>query len=785
MNKGPEILIVDDNKSFRKGLNLSFSQEGYSVTEAENGLQALEKIDEQRFDVIIADIKMPGLDGIGFLKKVQESEIDSPVIMITAHASVDIAVEAMKRGAFDFIEKPFKFEDLELKVKKALEKLSLIREVKKLSIENEYLKNEEKSHYDFDNIVGKSPRMMQVYSLIEKVANSNSNVLIYGESGTGKELVARAVHYRSNRSAGPFIKINCSVYPETLLESELFGHEKGAFSGATKSRPGRFEIADGGSIFIDEIGELSPPAQVKLLNVIQEKEFERIGDNKTRKVDVRIIAATNKDLSELVAKRKFREDLYYRLNVISITLPPLRERVEDIPALVNHFLNKYQSEKSFSGKVRIKGITDEALNILKKYHWPGNVRELENVIERAVVLAEGPMLKKEDLPIGIQKEERKKIFNFNGNENLKLQERISEYEKDIIENAYKRCNGNISKTAEELGVERNALRYKLKKYGLIIILMALFLFNYFSYPALSENSEKLSKGNVSWNEIISIKERLNAISKRQSEIEKESKEKSIKIEEKKNSGKLIPNSADSKIQELLQDVRELSTEYTTLQKEKILLTNKLSADSEKFIKNGMARMKELIEKIKKIDSNEEPEKWNNYYNEIFTLQNHIYEASEISGGSYEIIRGNIEINIFSENSRNIDEITEEIDFLEEGVNLLIESIEKLHSRLEYLYNIKEAKERLLALTKRFHSSNMPIPSDMVTMSNLQKDIHNIEEEIDEIKKNIELSESKVNELKMRYGKLQNIISNYELPDGSSSGNEGNNIQVSPVESLSK
>lgn len=761
MKTGPEILIVDDNKSFRKGLNLSFTQEGYSVTEAGNGLQALKKLESERFDIVVADIRMPGLDGLELLKKIGELEADCPVITITAHASVDIAVEAMKRGAFDFIEKPFKFQDLELKVKKALEKLSLLREVKKLSRENEYLKSEAESHYDFNNIVGKSKRMLEVYSLIEKIAASNSNVLIYGESGTGKELAARAVHYRSSRNSAPFIKINCSVYPETLLESELFGHEKGAFSGATKSRAGRFEIADGGSIFIDEIGELSPPAQIKLLNVIQEKEFERIGDNRTRKVDVRIIAATNKDLGESVVNKQFREDLYYRLNVISISLPPLRERKEDIPSLVSHFLDKYQSGKNISGKPKITGISENAMDALKEYCWPGNVRELENVIERAIVLADGTLLETRDLPLGIQSNGNDTPVNVKENGNLNLQDKISDYEKEIIERAFRKCNGAISRTAEELGVERNALRYKLKKYGLIMLFFCTLLISFLCAPSFGNDPDSKSVTEKAWSRIMEMKNKINAISERQKIIEKESREKSEQIEGKKQSKSLFPSSTDRDIQSLLKDVRNLSLEYTALQKEKTILISELSDNSERYITAEAFRIKDLAEKMRKIDSNEKSSEWLEYYNEIFKIQSRISEAANLSKSDYGIVQKNIEISIFRGNSQNIDDVSEEIEYIEEGVTLLIESLEKLHSRLEYLYNVKEAKERLNSLTRRLHAGDRLKPSEMINMSNMKKDIKIIEEEIENIKENISLSEMKVKEFKSKYAKLQSIISSYE------------------------
>ncbi len=760
MNKGPEILVVDDNKSFRRGLNLSFSAEGYSVTEAENGIQALKTLKEGSFDILISDIRMPGLSGLELLEKLKEMECDCPVIMITAHASVDVAVDAMKKGAFDFIEKPFKFQDIELKVKKALEKLSLVREVKKLSRENEYLKDEAKSEYDFENIVGKSKKMLEVYSLIKKIAASSSNVLIYGESGTGKELVARAVHYRSDRSNAPFIRINCSVYPENLLESELFGHEKGAFSGASKSRVGRFEIADGGSIFIDEIGELSAPAQIKLLNVIQEREFERIGDNKTRKVDVRIIAATNKDLAESVVNKQFREDLYYRLNVISITLPPLRERKEDIPALSFHFLKKYGTGKNALKKQPITGISKDALDILSAYHWPGNVRELENVIERAVVLAEGSLLETPDLPMAIRTDnhaERVIAENDGGN----LQDKIADYEKAIIEKAFEKCNGVISKTAEELGVERNALRYKLKKYGFIALFLCAFLYSVFMPTAYAFDSDVKEETTILWSKISDIKAKIRDISTRQKLIERTSKEKSELLERKKLSGGFLPASADNEIQNLLKEIRDLSDEYTSLQKEKIRLSREISDYSEQYIKAGSLRIKMLTENIRKTSSGGETPEWIQEYREIEEIEKNISQVTYSGKSRLEIIDGNIEISIFRNNPNNIDRITEEIEYIDEGVSMLIQSLDKLHSRLEYLYNVKEAKERLSAMYRRIHSGDRLKPSELAAVSNLEKDIKSLEDEIEIIKNDISLSEIKIKEFKKKYAELEEMISSYE------------------------
>lgn len=377
-NNNKTLLIVDDEPNIRRVLTAVFEKAGYRVLTAENGRKALDVVSsEPDVNVMICDLIMPDLNGVEVLKSAKEINPQLSVVMITAHGTIKTAVDAMKLGAFDYITKPFDMDEIKLVVKNAAERSELLGE-------NIHLKQELKSRYSFEGIIGSSSKMQEVFKIVERVANSNATVLIRGESGTGKELIARAIHYNSPRAAKPFIAVSCAALPETLLESELFGYEKGAFTGAVGQKAGRFELAHQGTLFLDEVPEISPPVQVKLLRVLQEREFERVGGTKTIKVDVRLIAATNRDLEQLVAEGHFRPDLYYRLQVIQVFLPPLRERTEDIPLLVQHFVEKYNKE---NGKC-VKGVTDETMDLLMKYRWPGNVRELENVIERGVVLAD-------------------------------------------------------------------------------------------------------------------------------------------------------------------------------------------------------------------------------------------------------------------------------------------------------------------------------------------------------------------------------------------------------------
>ncbi|MCL6520740.1 MAG: sigma-54 dependent transcriptional regulator [Armatimonadetes bacterium] len=394
MENNKIILIVDDEPNIRRVLDAVFTKEKYQVFTAENGKKALDIIaTEPGLSVMLCDLIMPDLNGIEVLKAAKELNPNLSVVMITAHGTIKSAVDAMKLGAFDYVTKPFDMDEIKLIVKNAYERSRLLGE-------NIELKQELKARYRFDNIVGSSTKMQEVYKIVERVANSNATVLIRGESGTGKELIARAIHYNSPRSSKPFIAVSCAALPETLLESELFGHEKGAFTGAIGQKAGRFELAHQGTLFLDEVPEISPSVQVKLLRALQEREFERVGGTKTIKVDVRVIAATNRNLEELVEHGQFRADLYYRLQVIQIFLPPLRERREDIPELVEFFINKYNK----ANNKEVKGVSSQVMDLFMKYNWPGNVRELENAIERGVVLTEpgADLITPDLLPMTIQ-----------------------------------------------------------------------------------------------------------------------------------------------------------------------------------------------------------------------------------------------------------------------------------------------------------------------------------------------------------------------------------------------
>ncbi|MBI5750448.1 MAG: sigma-54-dependent Fis family transcriptional regulator [Nitrospinae bacterium] len=451
------ILVIDDERSMREFLSIMLEKEGYSVVTKDNGNDALEFISKNKYDLIITDIKMPKMSGIDILRESMALHPNTPVIMITAFASTEVAVEAMKLGAYDYITKPFNVDEIKIIIKNAIEKKSLFDE-------NISLREELKGRHQFLNIVGKSERIQRVFELIKKVANSRSTVLITGESGTGKELVARAIHHNSDRKDKPFVSISCGAIPETLLESELFGHQKGAFTGADSDKKGLFEVADGGTFFLDEVSEAPPSIQAKLLRVLQEKEFKRVGGVKDIKVDVRVIAATNKNLHKLIEDGKFREDLYYRLNVIPIELPPLRERREDIPLLINHFINKY----NFINKKDIKGMTLKAMEILEKYMWRGNVRELENIIERAVTLEADNNIQPDSLPDEIRtyRVEHLKTISEIPSEGVNLEDYISKVEKDIIINALEKTGWVKKKAAELLNMSFRSFRYKLQKYDI-------------------------------------------------------------------------------------------------------------------------------------------------------------------------------------------------------------------------------------------------------------------------------------------------------------------------------
>ena len=450
-NEDAQILVVDDEERMRNLLKKVLAKQGFSVETSSNGIDALDKVERNPFDVIIADIRMPEMNGMDLLKAVRETRPDIYVIIMTAFGSIDSAVEAMKNGAYHYITKPFKMSEISITLKKALEEKRLREEVASL-------RRELRGKYRFDNLIGKSKPMQDIFDLIRRISNSKSTVLIYGKSGTGKELVAKAVHYNSPRKDKTFVTVNCGAIPETLLESELFGHVKGSFTGAIATRKGLFEEANGGTILLDEIGTISPAMQVKLLRVLQEREIRRVGGTENIKVDIRLIAISNINLEEAVKKGEYREDLYYRLNVITINLPDLKDRQDDISLLANHFLKKYSQG---SGN-EVKSISKEAMNILLNYDWPGNVRELENAIERAVALGTHEEILPEDLSANIRNS--KKMMGINGI--LPEDVTIRELEKNYITKILKKTKGHKINTARILGIDRRTLYRKLKKYNL-------------------------------------------------------------------------------------------------------------------------------------------------------------------------------------------------------------------------------------------------------------------------------------------------------------------------------
>ena len=443
-----KILIADDQKNMIWALKKALENEEYKIFTASNGEEAINKVKAVEPDLVLLDIRMPQKDGMEALKEIKIFDPKVPVIMITAHGTMESAVEAMKIGALDYISKPFDVEELKIQIRKALE----IRGMKDhIELLTEELKNKTGKV-----IVGNSIKMKQVFDLVDRVAKSNATVLITGESGTGKELIANAIHFNSDRKEKPYIKVNCGAIPETLVESELFGHEKGAFTGAVSSKPGRFERADGGTIFLDEVGELTAAVQVKLLRTLQEKEIERVGGTETVKIDVRVLAATNKDLKKMVEEGTFREDLYYRLNVIPIELPALRERRDDIPELIDYFITKFSKEMT---KNKLE-ISKDALDILVSYDWKGNIRELENVIERLVILSEENSIDVENLPKEIQNQDSiiKQFELPEGGINL------DEVERSLILQALKLSEYNQTRAAQLLGITRHTLIYRMDKY---------------------------------------------------------------------------------------------------------------------------------------------------------------------------------------------------------------------------------------------------------------------------------------------------------------------------------
>ncbi|MGI5069877.1 sigma-54-dependent Fis family transcriptional regulator [Treponema pectinovorum] len=443
------ILVIDDEKNIREGLAADFEMDGYNVKLAANGKEGLDYLSKGDIDIVITDLRMPGISGEDVLKQVTTQMPGIPVIVLTGHGSIDSAVSAMQNGAYDFLTKPLNLEHLELVVKRALKG-------RELSLQHQELLSEVKSK-SLDNMIGKSPAMQKVNTLIQKVADSKISVLITGESGVGKEVVADAIQQSSLRKDKPFIKVHCAALSESLLESELFGHEKGAFTGAESLHKGKFELADGGTIFLDEIGEISQSVQIKLLRVLQEKTFERVGGEDTIEVDVRIISATNKKLEEEVKQKRFREDLYFRLKGIEITVPPLRERKDDIPLLLNSFLKKYNKENNKD----VKGFSSSAKNILLNYNWPGNIRELQHCVESAVVMSNGVEIQSEDLTIDSTSQKSSSVIS------VPYGTSLEEAEKIVILENLRSNNGNKTKTAETLKIGRKTLHRKLNEYGLI------------------------------------------------------------------------------------------------------------------------------------------------------------------------------------------------------------------------------------------------------------------------------------------------------------------------------
>jgi len=448
---GKSVLIADDEKNMRWVLGQALSAEGYEVREAADGKEALAVVQEAAPDLMVLDHKMPAPDGMEVLRRLRSKDLDFPIIMLTAHGNVATAVEAMKAGATEYLTKPFDLEELKLKIDKALQMSELTAEVDRL-------REELDREYDIEGIVAADQRMLEVLQTVQKVAPTNATVMIYGESGTGKELIARAIHKISPRANKPFVSVSAGALPETLLESELFGYEKGAFTGAMQAKPGRFEMANGGTLFLDEIGDVTAGVQVKLLRVLQERRFERLGGTRTIEIDVRVVTATNRDLQQLIADGVFREDLYYRLNVVPVTLPPLRLRASDIPRLVAHFL-----DKSNAGD---KHLTQEAMQALVEYQWPGNIRELENTIERIVILAKDDEIGAEDLPAEVRA----------GGRGLRVEAAafqlpeegvdLEEVELDLVKQAMDRAGGSVPKAAKLLGLTTKTLEPRIARFGL-------------------------------------------------------------------------------------------------------------------------------------------------------------------------------------------------------------------------------------------------------------------------------------------------------------------------------
>jgi DNA-binding NtrC family response regulator len=445
----PTVLVVEDEEKLRRVVELQLKTAGFEVEQAGSAEEAMRLTDHA--DVILTDLRLPGLSGLELIANLRRQDSHTPVIVMTAFGSIETAVEAMKAGAVDFLPKPFSLDHLMAVVNKALE-------LRNLRDENRQLRAELTQRYEFDNMVGRSAAMREIFATVDRVAPTRATVLLCGESGVGKDLIARAIHHHSPRASRPFVKINCTALPENLMESELFGYEKGAFTGANTTKPGKFEQADTGTVFLDEIGDVPASVQVKLLRILQEREFERLGSNKTRHIDVRVLAATNVDLRAALEQGTFREDLYYRLNVLPINIPPLRERKEDIPFLVEHFIKKLKKDLG----TQVEGLSEAALQRLLDYHWPGNVRELENVLERSMVLASGSVLEASDIKLDLAPRPRLGAADNFLPEGMTL----DEFEQSIIREALHRADGNKSQAARLLGLTRNALRYRLSQMGI-------------------------------------------------------------------------------------------------------------------------------------------------------------------------------------------------------------------------------------------------------------------------------------------------------------------------------
>ena len=451
--RGKRILIVDDEEGLRHSLSINLKKSGYDPTTASGATEALAILADESFDVILCDIRMPEMDGIELMQEMRRREIDSTIIMMSAYGDMDTAIDAMRRGAYDYIAKPFKKDEVILTIRKAEEREGLRRE-------NRRLQQTVEQQYRFENIVSKNKQMLDLFDSIRRITDYKTTVLIQGESGTGKELVARAIHFNGRRKNGPFVAINCGAIPEPLLESELFGHVKGAFTDAREDKLGLFEEADGGTLFLDEVGELPLSLQVKLLRVLQDEQVRRVGGTRSVKVDVRIIAATIRDLENEIRKDRFREDLYYRLHVFPIRIPPLRERAEDIPLLCDHFLEVFRDKLGLSSA----GISPEAMAVLMKYHWPGNVRELENAIERAIVLTGDGTIGADQLPIRVQDGIDPALPSATAD--LSIKKRVRMLEERMIREALRKTGGNRTQAAKLLDISHRALLYKIQDYDL-------------------------------------------------------------------------------------------------------------------------------------------------------------------------------------------------------------------------------------------------------------------------------------------------------------------------------